>query len=390
LQAASRPKEDIMAASSLTESTAAYERWLKEELAGNLVVNDLHRKHKKMAEAPFPFLRATYWRWSETILDICPALVNAPAVLAVGDIHLENFGTWRDVEGRVVWGVNDFDEAAEMPYALDLVRLGVSAALGCPHIDTDAHICDNILRGYTRGLARPHAIVLDQDYAWLRKLTVVSNVERARFWEKVEGLSASKTTAKPPADYQKVLCAALPDPKIPKADVTFTTRTAGAGSLGRPRWVAIADWNGGLVLREGKAIVPSAWTRVGGRRSKAIRCYEIATGRYRAPDPWYHLTRTATGTIVVRRLSPNNRKIEAETNASELSSPKMLRAMGRELAAVHLGTADRRAAIERDLGKRKRNWLFDAVERAADFVRGDYADWRRMSKKRNETAVAAE
>ena len=62
-----------------------------------------------------------------TILNVCPDLANAPSVLAVGDIHLENFGTWRDAEGRLVWGVNDYDEAAEMPYILDLVRLAVSA-----------------------------------------------------------------------------------------------------------------------------------------------------------------------------------------------------------------------------------------------------------------------
>ena len=40
---------------------------------------------------------------------------DAPKVLAVGDIHIENYGSWRDAEGRVVWGVNDFDEAAKCP-----------------------------------------------------------------------------------------------------------------------------------------------------------------------------------------------------------------------------------------------------------------------------------
>jgi uncharacterized protein (DUF2252 family) len=24
---------------------------------------------------------------------------------------VENFGAWRDVEGRLIWGINDFDEA---------------------------------------------------------------------------------------------------------------------------------------------------------------------------------------------------------------------------------------------------------------------------------------
>ena len=106
-----------------------YERWLARQLHGEIVDGDLVKKHKKMSESAFGFLRATYWRWAEAILDVCPNLANAPPVLAVGDIHLENFGTWTDREGRIVWGVNDYDEAADMPYILDLVRLATSAAL---------------------------------------------------------------------------------------------------------------------------------------------------------------------------------------------------------------------------------------------------------------------
>jgi hypothetical protein len=148
---------------NIIESTAAYESWLRAELGKEAVETDIGAKHAKMSEDVFPFLRATYWRWAETILDVCPELAGAPSVLAVGDIHLENYGTWRDNEGRLIWGVNDFDEAADMPYALDLVRLGTSALLGCPHFDTRADICDNILRAYERGLADPHPIILDED-----------------------------------------------------------------------------------------------------------------------------------------------------------------------------------------------------------------------------------
>src|SRR3954468_3077896 len=97
------PREDRMAGSSITQSTSAYEKWLKQKLGGHLVAKDVRRKHAKMVEAPFPFLRAPYWRWAETILDVCPSLADAPKVLAVGDIHLENFGTWRDVDGRLIW-----------------------------------------------------------------------------------------------------------------------------------------------------------------------------------------------------------------------------------------------------------------------------------------------
>ena len=50
-------------------------------------------------------------------------------MLGVGDLHVENFGTWRDAEGRLIWGINDFDEACPMPYTIDLVRLAASADL---------------------------------------------------------------------------------------------------------------------------------------------------------------------------------------------------------------------------------------------------------------------
>ncbi len=60
---------------------------------------------------------------------------------------------------------------------------------------------------------------------------------------------------------------------------------------------------------------------------------------------------------VVRRLSPNSRKIEVKDHPDELLDPRMLRAMGHELANVHLGTGNRRAAIDRDLSERKGGWL---------------------------------
>ena len=102
-------------------STEAYEAFLRAELGEEVVEEGLEEKHRAMAgEGAFPFLRATYWRWAERIPAIAGDLAAAPRVLAVGDVHLENFGTWRDADGRLVWGVNDYDEAAEMPYALDL------------------------------------------------------------------------------------------------------------------------------------------------------------------------------------------------------------------------------------------------------------------------------
>ena len=356
-------------------STKAYEAWLRDELGKDMVVAALRDKHTKMAEGPFPFLRATYWRWAETILKICPELDDAPPVLAVGDIHIENFGTWRDIDGRLVWGVNDFDEAARMPYALDLVRLATSALLGFGRIASSRAVCANILRGYQRGLDDPRPIVLDHGYAWLRNLVVVPDEQRKRFWTKLKALEPG--TKNPPARYVRCLAGAMPDRTL---KMTIVPREAGAGSLGRPRWVGIAQWRGGPVVREAKAALPSAWTLAHGRGGRTLHITGIATGRYRAPDPWF----AVEDEIVVRRLSPNNRKLDAEAHLLDLMSTKMLRAMGRDLAAVHLGADDQRKRIKRDLAKRKPNWLDSAVKRAAKFVRREHKEWRRKFLKQRQ------
>ena len=111
---------------------------------------------------------------------------------------------------------------------------------------------------------------------------------------------------------------------------------------------------------------------------KRLRLNDIAGGRYRAPDPWY----TASGNLLVRRLSPNNRKINVEDrrDAARLLHPDLLWAMGRDLAAIHLGVRDRRDALRKDLEKRKRRWFRTHVEAATEFVAREYAEWKKSAK----------
>src|SRR5215468_7250058 len=117
---------------SFSRSTRDYEAWLASQV--HVIRSDLQAKHKSMAEDGFSFLRATFYRWAQLFSALCPKLAGARKVLGVGDLHVENYGTWRDAEGRLVWGINDFDEACPMPYTNDLVRLATSAWLA---IETD-------------------------------------------------------------------------------------------------------------------------------------------------------------------------------------------------------------------------------------------------------------
>src|SRR5512136_1990655 len=105
----------------IVEATNRYETWLAGHIS--LMGADLRQKHLRMAEEVFPFLRATFYRWMQLWPQVCPECTQAPRVLAVGDLHVENFGTWRDAEGRLIWGINDFDEAWRLPYTNDLIRL---------------------------------------------------------------------------------------------------------------------------------------------------------------------------------------------------------------------------------------------------------------------------
>ena len=121
---------------SVHEITDDYEAWMRERLPF-VIEKHLEYKHDAMAgrsgkkdskrdtDAAFRFLRATFYLWAYRLRERLPELVDdaVPRVLGVGDIHLENFGTWRDAEGRLVWGVNDVDEAAVLPCTNDLVRL---------------------------------------------------------------------------------------------------------------------------------------------------------------------------------------------------------------------------------------------------------------------------
>ncbi|MGO8501985.1 DUF2252 family protein [Rhizobium leguminosarum] len=354
---------------TISQSVRNFETWLAGELGDDLVKDDLREKHEKMRSDDFVFLRATYWRWCEIILDICPELTGAPQVLAIGDTHLENFGTWRDIEGRLVWGVNDFDDAAVMPYALDLVRLAASAVLARGGNGPSVRmIGELILSGYRRGLENPLPVILERDHKWLRKALLLPNSERREFWEKYEVLQPGKKPT--PSAYVKALADALP---LGSGPFVAKPRSGGTGSLGRPRFVAYAEWQGGPVLREAKALLPSAWSLRHNPQDVAIHADEIAKGRARSADPHYRIS----GHILVRRLSPNSCKIEIDRHPEILLSPTMLELMGFEIANCHSGDAEAIAAILKDLAARGNDWLHEAAQAAASSVSAEQKAYSR-------------
>jgi hypothetical protein len=210
--------------------------------------------------------------------------------------------------------------------------------------------------------------VLDQQPGKLRDAVLANPAPPGEsFWQALEAkLKASG--GKPAPRWVAALRAAMP----PGANIKLVARrTAGTGSLGRPRWVALAEWRGALVAREAKAMVASGWVLPPGRGHRAIRSQEAATSAFRVPDPWYGVA----DHIAVRRLSPSNRKIEVAKDPHLLLAPAMLAAMGHELASLHRGSRSAKP-LAKELAALPSAWLKRAAEAAAKLTERDFLAWK--------------
>jgi len=319
-----------------------------------------------MREGAFVFLRATFYRWMEVWADRCPSLDEAPRVLGVGDLHLENFGTWRDDAGRLIWGVNDVDEACRLPYTLDIVRLATSALLAIRegHLATTGRsACDAILDGYSSSIDRGgRPFVIQEKHAWLRDAALARSVNPKGYWSKLR--SFPPATGDLPA---KKLRAQLPDPKAP---CTIIRRVAGLGSLGRQRFVALAEDAHGLpVAREAKALLPSAASWARGEKHPKIHVEDLLRDAVRVRDPSF----VVSGRWMIRRLAPDCARIELGDLPAARDELKLLRAMGWEAANMHLGS--KRRKIAKHLALQELRWLEHAAEEMATATTEDFRAW---------------
>ncbi len=116
-------------------------------------------------------------------------------------------------------------------------------------------VAGEILRGYRQGLEAPRPFVLEREHLWLRDAFAASDAERDDFWRDLERLPDEP----PPKAYRASLLEALG----PAEGARFVARTAGAGSLGRPRFVVLAQRRGGPAAREVKGRMASCWAAGG-------------------------------------------------------------------------------------------------------------------------------
>ena len=367
----------------IVQSTADFESWLRTQI--NLRDDHLQVKHDKMAEQIFEFFRATFYRWCERWNDACTEWARAESMVAVGDLHIQNFGSWRDGRGRLIWGVNDYDEVATLSFAMDLVRLAASGELASETIPdcelTLSEICEAVRDGYLAGLeGGGEPFVLERRHAWLLRLVRAVLKEPKRFWkawlqEKTQPVAEEKV----PRQLGALLRETLPS----GAEVEFRELkpgiTRGLGSLGRDRFFGFTEYQGGPIATEGKSVAPSAAVWANGQTKSELQIEALlrAAGRPYSPGTMIRhgwLIRplmSDCGTIDLSLLN-----VDEDRTAVNLDQDRLMTAMGFEVANLHLlsAPADR---LKEAISEFRIPAFRKTTETMIDLLRTDYKAWRK-------------
>lgn len=363
-----------MKSMDIIESTQLYEtRFLGAHT--QIVQADLDKKYDDMASDPFLFYRGTAYRRTARFPIICPKLAKLPKVLAVIDLHVDNYGTYRDHEGRLIWAINDFDEAFPYSFAIDLVHLAASAKLAIESGRLEigfGKACRMICQGYSESLAcggRP--FVLQEEHQELRAMAVARLKDPVAFFDKLKAQTTHLHAIPNIAD--NALQTILPQLGIP---YKAFQRTAGEGSLGRPRFVALAEHTGGLIAREVKAALPSCALFAEGKFDGPLYYTQMLETAVRAKDPFL----SVVDKFVARRLAPDCSRIELTSLPKDRDEALLLYSMGFDAGNHHLGSKDAIPVVQKALASLDDNWLRDfALEMQQDNL-NDFKIWRKYWK----------
>jgi uncharacterized protein (DUF2252 family) len=105
------------------------------------------KKYTKLADNAFSFFRGTCHLFYQD-LPIDLTIHAAPNVWICGDLHLENFGTYKGDNRQIQFGINDFDEGALAPCTWDLARLSTSIFLAADNLKLDRIIAIGLVQSY--------------------------------------------------------------------------------------------------------------------------------------------------------------------------------------------------------------------------------------------------
>ena len=341
-------------------------------------------KYSKMAADPFSFFRGTCHLFYED-LPQTGIFKSAPTVWSCGDLHLQNFGSFKGNDNLglhksdrklVYFDINDFDESVLAPCSWDLARFLVSllvADLGLNELES-IELSQSFIHTYAQVLITGKACTIHRETAQgmvkdllqtlkdrKRKPFIRDHIDRKlRVLKRIP----NKIINVAPQDIHRIHALVSdwghhhPNPDFFKV-LDIAQRIVGTGSLGLERHLILIEGKGypqGSYLLDLKAARSSClqpylqtlqplWT------SEAHRIVEIQSRIQESPPAMLSVLTDPKHSYVLRELQPTADKLDLNTMPR---SPKQLKSLIETLASIvawgHLRSAGRqRSAIADDL-----------------------------------------
>lgn len=246
----------------------------------------LARKYRAMRVNAFVFLRASCHLFYDA-LPKSKLLRRAPLAWICGDLHLENFGSYKGDNRLVYFDLNDFDEASLAPCTWDLLRFLTSLLVGAETLklkDTQARdLGREFLDAYVSAIRDGKAHWLERDTAQdmikelldrsrsrkrrtlLNEFTILDGDRRHLKQDGDRALPVTRAKRTQIERFMGRFAKRAPDPAFYRC-LDVAKRVAGTGSLGIERYVVLVEGkgspDGNYLLDVKQALPPSLRTRV--------------------------------------------------------------------------------------------------------------------------------
>lgn len=349
----------------------------------------LNLKLAAIAAEPFAFFRGTNHLYAASLQgDIG---LDAPHTYVCGDLHVENFGSFKGDNGLVYFDLNDFDDALVAPFTVDAVRM-LSSVLVAAHqyglSEADARVaCANMLGEYTHTLRTGKPRWIERATATGLVATLLRQVKRRRRGS----LLAARTTLRAGrrrlnldrhamrADREQRERAAHILSVYSQQDhhghrfvgEDAARRVAGVGSLGLERYVVLAhdmQLPTSRRLVDIKRAAPSAWVDMehhqphwGSDAQRVVTSQQIMQAASPALLSYVALGRRES--FVVKSLQPTTDRVDLAHCRNKTALLDVLATMARAAAWAHLRGCGHQAA--------------DRIEKLQDYAAG--GRWQSMA-----------
>lgn len=375
-------------------------------------VERLKLKYQKMRKDPFSFLRGTchlfYKRLPEFRL-----FKSAPLVWVCGDLHLENFGSYKGNNRLTYFDLNDFDESALAPASWDLVRILTSLIVGAENLSINplqtGTPCAVFLDSYAAALAQGKAYWVERDTAQGAIRDLLGNVrtrQRVNFIGartitkgkscllKIDGKKTLSVTDAQRLEVTDFMCQfAKAQSQIEFFKVLdVARRIAGTGSLGVQRYVILVQGKGSagghylLDLKQASdsCVAPYFKDLQPPWRSQAHRVTEIQRRLQAVPVALLQPVRFGGAPYILRELQPTEDRVSLDRAHQSMDELKLtIGAMGQMVAWAQLRSAGREGSATADelirfgLRKRWQEKLHTTSQACAQQVRKDAVTFNR-------------